>query len=154
MRDDLKDIFYILAFGEHTYRGNPLNRIFPVVYSSQDWDIALVLVGRGYDQNLLRRLFLAYLFLLGKEINQFIRQSLTGGDILGNQDGDGFNLTVFDCFILNMIVVNLLKLLILISRGILRHIANGFDKFLLNGIPQGKAMNDIREVIISYVAGA
>jgi len=58
-------------------------------------------------------LFFTDLFFGGKEGNQFIGETLAGGDVFGNQDGNGFNLTVFDCLVLNMIVVNLLKLLVL-----------------------------------------
>ncbi|PIY87021.1 MAG: hypothetical protein COY75_04975 [Nitrospirae bacterium CG_4_10_14_0_8_um_filter_41_23] len=72
-----------------------------------------MLIGRGNDQNLLGGFLFADLLFLGKEGNQFIRETLAGGDVFGNQDGDGFNLAVFGGLVFNMIVVNLLKLLVL-----------------------------------------
>lgn len=111
----LKDVFHIPAFGEHTDRGNPLDGIVFVVHPPQDGNVAFVLVGRGNDQDLRRRLLLADLLLLGKEINQFFGEALAGGNVLGNQDGDGFHCPVLDGLVLNVIVVDLLELLVLAS---------------------------------------
>jgi len=113
-----------------------------------------VLGGRGYDQDLLRRLRLGNLLLFGQEINQFIGETLAGGDVLGDQDGDRLDHPVFDCPVLDVIIVNLLKLFILASRGVLRHIADRFDKLRLNSIPQRKPMDDIGEIVVSDIAGA
>jgi hypothetical protein len=113
-----------------------------------------MLIGGGHNQDFLSRLLLADLFFFGKEGNEFLGEALASGNVLGDQDGDRFDHLVFNRLIFNVVTVNLLKLLILVPRGVLRNIADGFDKLILNGIPQGKAMDDIGEILISDVAGA
>ena len=75
-----------------------------------------MLGGRGYDQDLLRRQLLTDLFFFGKEGNEFLSEALAGGNVFSNKDRDRLDLSVFTRFVLNVIIVNLLKLLILIPR--------------------------------------
>ena len=94
------------------------------------------------------------LAVIEKESNQFISEALAGGNVLGDQEGEWLDHPVFDQLIFNVVVVNLLELFILVSRRILRHIADGFDKLRLDGISQRKPVNNICKIFISDITGA
>src|SRR6266571_157821 len=71
--DDLKDVLDIPSFRQHAHRRHPLNRVVFLIDLTQQRNVALMLEGRGNNENLLRRQLFWCVLLSGEEINQLLR---------------------------------------------------------------------------------